>query len=433
MFDFVLALKQASGHTQSPDLQTTQELTRDSVAPLKLNPCHNWEPPSVIWWWESYGQLLTQIDDSHCIILRHRWVIKTPFQTWGFSSWNDWAPLLQNRSFVLVQHHNSNYWTWVFMFVSPDHILDKHTIWIPAYIYLYFHNPFLTTPQSPRQLRLQHLVTHNNGLVKWNRSRLTLLPSSGTAVLWGKTDESASPALHFYSCSSSASRKLKTLQKLCQHENDVFVLGLLRGKKEMLAVSCRLCKVIRLIDVESGEVSVAFHGGRHYPGAMCLGEAGEMFVVHSVKGVPILQLNCCTAEFSLIRSIKSGMERYHSICYIPIHRLIVITQVSPNKFIRAVSCESEKWVWEVKGQVDGVDCHPHGMVHSPALDALFVADSINTWILVLSPRDGSLRQVLSLDHKIGAVARLCLRNDQLVVSHGGFDCDEYQISLFSLE
>ncbi len=26
MFDFVLALKQASGHTQSPDLQTTQEL-----------------------------------------------------------------------------------------------------------------------------------------------------------------------------------------------------------------------------------------------------------------------------------------------------------------------------------------------------------------------------------------------------------------------
>ncbi len=109
------------------------------------------------------------------------------------------------------------------------------------------------------------------------------------------------------------------------------VLGLLRGKKEILAVSCVDCEVIRLIDVESGEISVAFHDGHHYPGEMCLGEAGEMFVVYSIKHtVPILQLNCSTAEFSLIRSIKSGMEMYFSICYIPIHKLIVISNHSPG-------------------------------------------------------------------------------------------------------
>ena len=211
------------------------------------------------------------------------------------------------------------------------------------------------------------------------------------------------------------------------------VLGLLSGKKEMLAVSCRRSEVIRLIGVESGEVSVAFHDRRHYPGGMCLGEAGEMFVVHNVKGPkPVLQLNCSTAEFSLIRSIKSGMVMVHSICYIPIHRLIVISARSSG-VIRSVSCKSEVVVWQVKGQVDGVECDPHGMVFSPALDALFVTDGGNTRILVLSPRDGSLRQVLSLDHKIGTVVRLCLCNDQLVVCHSSFDCNEEQISLFSLE
>ncbi len=244
--------------------------------------------------------------------------------------------------------------------------------------------------------------------------------------MWGKTAESASPALHFYSCSSSGWKKLKTLEKLCQHETGIYVLGLLRGKKEMLAVSCVDCGVIRLIDVESGEISVAFHDGYHYPAAMHLGEAGEMFVVHSVKGTfPILQLNCSAAEFSLIRYIKSCMETYYSICYIPIHRLIVISAHSPGVII-AVCCESEEVVWEVKGQVDGVECHPHGMVHSPALDALFVADGTNTRILVLSPRNGSLMKVLSLGH---IVVQLCLCNDQLAVRHTGFDCDEYQISL----
>ncbi len=252
-------------------------------------------------------------------------------------------------------------------------------------------------------------------------------------MLWGKTAESASPALHFYSCSTSGLQKLKSVEKLCQHENTVYVLGLLRGKKELLAVGCPHCGVIRLIDVESGEVSVAFHDGSHYPGGMCLGEAGDMFAVHSVKGPKaILQLNCSTAEFSLIRSIKSGMMTYYSVCYIPVHKLIVISAHSPG-VIRAMSCESEKVVWEVKGQVDGVECDPHGMAHSPAQDALFVADGSNTRILVLSPRDGSLRQVLPLDHKIGIVVELCLHNDQLVVQHSGFDCDEYQISLFSLE
>ncbi len=201
----------------------------------------------------------------------------------------------------------------------------------------------------------------------------------------------------------------------------------------MLAVSCRHCGVIRLIDVESGEVSVAFHDGCHNPGGMCLGEAGEMFVVQSAKGPKaILQLNCSTAEFSLIRLIKSAMERYFSMCYIPGHKLIVIS-AQYSCVIRAVSCESEEVVWEVKGQVDGVECHPHGVVHSPAQDALFVADGTNTQILVLNPWDGSLRQVLSLDHKIGDVWHLYLCNDQLVVWHSSFDCNEEQISLFSLE
>ncbi len=35
---------------------------------------------------------MTQIGDSHGTMLRRRWVVETQFQTWRFSSSNDWAP-----------------------------------------------------------------------------------------------------------------------------------------------------------------------------------------------------------------------------------------------------------------------------------------------------------------------------------------------------
>ncbi len=280
--------------------------------------------------------------------------------------------------------------------------------------------------QPGDRVALLHRETQDTGLVDWGgRTRFTVLRRSGAHVMWGKTSET-SPAALYSSCGGGWGL---LRSGLCQHEKGVYLLGVMIGGRELLAVSCP-CDVIRLLEPETGDVSTAFSDTRYRPGRMCPGETGQMYVVHAVKPTPVLQLSCSTTNFSLMRTIQTGMERYYSICYIPIHRLIVISDHSPG-IIRAMSCESEEVVWEVKGQVEGVECHPHGMVHSPALDALFVADGNNTRILVLNPGDGSLRQELPLDQKMGGIGNLYLSYDQLIVHHHAEG--KVKVSVFRLE
>ncbi len=295
--------------------------------------------------------------------------------------------------------------------------------------------------QEHSRQQLRRLVTHDTGIEPWGRTRFTVLPS-GTVVIVGKSDQSDSTnttthptAVHFYKRSAEGWEKLKTIPVPCEHHGDtpMYILGARAGNPEMLYISCWESEVIRQMNVENGNVSVVFSGRdtNHYPGMMSWGDEGEMYVVHSIRGsFPILQLDCSTVPFRVKKSIQTGMETCFSICYIPVHRLIVISSIS--SIIRAVSCESEKVVWEVKEQVEGVECHTHGMIFSPALDALFVADGWNTWILVLNPWDESLRQVLPLEREMGVIWELCLHNDQLIVNHGDTVSGQ-RISYFSLQ
>ena len=98
---------------------------------------------------------------------------------------------------------------------------------------------------------------------------------------------------------------------------------------------------------------------------MCQGEADQIYVVHSVKGIPILQLNCSQPQFILEKTIQSGMETWYDICYIPSHRLIAVSDNAPDNIVRAMSCDTEERVWELKGEVQDTQCNPHEMVYSP--------------------------------------------------------------------
>ncbi len=224
---------------------------------------------------------------------------------------------------------------------------------------------------------------------------------------------------------------LGPMPRFCEHEAATQVCGVIQREKELLAMCCADCYVIRLYNLETGDVSTPFNNPRYYPGPMCRGDEGEMYVVHRVTGFPILQLNCSTVPFEIKKTIQSGMESLHSICYIPGYKLIVVSTTSAPKKIRAVSVESEEVKWEVKGEVEGKQCNPHGTIFSSPDDALFVADGGNTRILVLNPWDGSLRQVLPLDQKMGATWELCLHNRHLVVHH--VSDRKQKISYFSLK
>ncbi len=264
-------------------------------------------------------------------------------------------------------------------------------------------------------MRLELQETHDTGLAYWKRTRFTVLPS-GTVVMWGKDSETGYVGLRCFTKSATDWKRSKMVYRFCHHEDSVCAQGVRVEKKERLAVSCRDCRTIKLLDLDTGHYTTSFHTDKYLPGMMCLGEEGQMYVVNAVKGnTLILQLNCSTADFILNKALQSDLETYHSICYVPTHRLTVITDHTAG-VVKAVSCDNGEVVWELNGQVAGVQCEPHGMVFAPDYNALFVADGSNKRILVLDPWDGSLRQVLPLD-QLGSIWELCLLNNQLVVHH----------------
>ena len=252
---------------------------------------------------------------------------------------------------------------------------------------------------------------------------------SGIVVLWGKTSEQTPAAFHLYNPSTGFT-KLPEVKGLCEHDSQK-LLPVTMNNKELLAVSCFDCEMIRLLDVETRDVTVAFQDSRFYPGRMSHGEGDVMYVVHAVKGAkPVLELNTAQVPFTgPVTTIQSGMEEYFGLCYIPSpHRLIVLSRVSEPRTIRAVSLETGEKVWEVKGEVDGVECYPHGMLFSPQHQVLLVADGWNCRLLVLHPGDGSHLRTIQFDRE--TINELCLHQNKLVVRH--HDGPRVKVSYFSI-
>ena len=258
---------------------------------------------------------------------------------------------------------------------------------------------------------------HDTGLPFWGYTRFTVM-SSGQVVIWGKTSEETPPAFHIFSLRSAGWKKLREVKRLCDHDDNVHILPITVNKKEQLAVSCPDCETIKLYNVDTLQVTNAFHDTNYYPGAMSHGEKGKLYVVHQVKSEKkVMELDCSGKTFSGPNKIvQSGMEWYYGMYYIPSpHRLIVLTYWG-DSIIRAVGAETGENVWEVNGEVDGVQCQPCGMQFSPQHQVLLVADGENCRVLVLHPGDGSHLQTIQLGD---VITELWLHQNKLVVGHNG--------------
>ena len=135
------------------------------------------------------------------------------------------------------------------------------------------------------------------------------MPSTGDIVLYGKTSDSDPPLLYVYKGLDTSWRKEKSISALCAHEGDTCLLPVTTNSQDYLGMSCIDCKKIRLFNMMTGKIKTAFHDPNYYPGYMCHGDTGQIYVVHAVKdSVSILQLDCSHSQFSLIKTIRSRME-----------------------------------------------------------------------------------------------------------------------------
>ncbi len=246
--------------------------------------------------------------------------------------------------------------------------------------------------------------------------------SSGKVVV-NRERKDEPPGFHIYSGSAEDWRKLKQLPGLCQH--GVWdMVPVTTGNQELLAVSCWDCKVIRLLNLETGESSTAFRDPWYTPQFLCEGEEGQMFV--RCWGNKILQLNCSSQTFDVVKSVKleKSCSAYGcSIRHVPRHKLVVTVG---DREVRGYDSESGKLRWEKPK----ASIKTNTIVYSPEHDVvLFLCWKNLSVIYVLNASDGELRQELRLPG-VYDVWDMKLHDGQLVLLHS---YGESEVSFFSLQ
>lgn len=195
------------------------------------------------------------------------------------------------------------------------------------------------------------------------------------------------------------------------------LLGVEVKGRELLAVSCSHCRDIKLVDLQTGEKSVAYrYKDKQKPEAMCEGEPGRLWVLENGA---VIELNCTDKVFCETGDVfNANLVCYvRSICYLAAPHDVLV--VSTYDHVRAYR-RSGKPVWKMPSHHEDVKVDPEGLAFSVQHQVLLLADGKNRRLLQLDPRDGSILrsfplQKLSPVFKNHVPYRLSWSGDHLVV------------------
>ena len=187
--------------------------------------------------------------------------------------------------------------------------------------------------------------------------------------------------------------------------------------REYLAISCMYCKHIKLVDLESMEVTTAFDD-RQTKGKMC--KRWHKLFVKSYDS--FLELDSSSTKFTKMRQMETGKDGItdpDDFCYIPSpHNMIVAVKVSPlgGSAIHVASLdEPYQTVWQYCNKKEnGMIITPSGVLYSSRHDALFMADRKNKTVWVLNPSTGKVLQSLGIP-SLDCMVKVFLRGSQLFI------------------
>ena len=237
------------------------------------------------------------------------------------------------------------------------------------------------------------------------------MPSSGHVIIFGKAPGCDLGFHRYFKDREIWQKVLEWIPAFCPHKRCDDMLAVVMAGRELLAVSCHVCLTIRVCDLSTKSVSVAFNNGKYCPSKMCHGTPGFIYAIH----VPILKskvklmlLNCVQSMFTIGKLRQLEIKSCDSLAYIPDpYRLIAISVISPVASVHAVCCDTGELKWEFHGK-------SHGILYSESHDSVLVGQLGQ--IAVLRPRDGSPLQTIDLPG-LGDIRNLCLYNDELILHH----------------
>ena len=199
----------------------------------------------------------------------------------------------------------------------------------------------------------------------------------------------------------------KVMSVTCRHEG-IELLVVTVENRELLAISC-----------PTWETTTAYSNKQYRPDYMCHGDTGTLYVNSLGDSYPIMKLHCSKPNFTgSNETFASGVDRWCSgMCYIPEHYRCLILCVGSERLIRAISGDTGKELWVIKGEIDGLECHPWGLLYLEQHHRVLVCDGSKHRVLVLHPRDGSHLQAISFSSDVGGIYDLFFHNNRIVMHH----------------
>ncbi len=273
-------------------------------------------------------------------------------------------------------------------------------------------------------IEFKQIRSNQTQLMEWGKTKSTVL-STGDIVIYGRETESTPPALYIY---TAGGQYKNTLPRVCKHEEDIYLLALNIQGQEYLCVSCAApppqgCGQIYTINIKTGKVDVAYQRDGHYPGQMCTGQPGVLYVHHckNVKDRPILELDCSRLPFTHTgRTIQSGIENMVDMCYSshPQPGMLIFSSTAGNK-IRAVSVDTGTKLWELtKSEIEGRVIYPCGITVNTVNNYVIVCDGTNNRLLVLRSHDGKVINTHHVENCDAAYLPFLINNEQQLVMIG---------------
>ena len=193
-------------------------------------------------------------------------------------------------------------------------------------------------------------------------------------------------------------------------------------------------KDINITNVNNGQVKTAFS---HVCGldSLCQGDGNTVYVIK--RGCEsVVELNCSSIPFTVIRGFGLLSNCSHMLCYIPApYRSIVISSVFSVDCISIDQVSGDRYqiLWSIEGRMS-VDREVNGreipftqLSFSPQLGLLGL-DRKRKTLMVLDPLSGKYLQTINLSDK-GEIYDMVLYEDNIVMHHNNKGA---KVSFFSI-
>ena len=157
----------------------------------------------------------------------------------------------------------------------------------------------------------------------------------GEIVLHGNKTTSDIPNYKFYFFNKDGQQSILPINTLCEHYLYNNILSVSIEGQEYLSNSCYICETIRLIDLQSNRVSIAFRG------KMCPGKKGQLYIV--IEG-RLSFLDVTSTNFTLKHTFRGIEDLFPDhMCYISKLGLLVFS--SQKQLFCALNSKDGHVVW----------------------------------------------------------------------------------------